>query len=68
METTIRGSHENEFGHDLEEDFDNLIYATVFQCRLCRATGIFGEDWLGGILPEILNENCPAKFGRKQLT
>lgn len=60
----IHGNFTNDLGHDLEEDFDLLNYSTVFQCRLCRATGVYGDDWLGGITPEILSENCPSKMNQ----
>lgn len=54
----------NDYGHELEEDYDILIGATVFQCRLCRATGVYGDCWLGGITPEIFSETCSAKMKR----
>ena len=64
----ILGDYTNDLGHELEEDFDNLNGSTVFQCRLCRATGVYSDDWLGGIAPEILSENCPSKLTNLTLT
>lgn len=65
---SIIGDYTNDLGHELEEDFDKLSCVIVFQCRLCYATGVYGDDWLGGIAPEILSEICLSKLTNLNLT